>query len=179
MKTGFLKPPCKLFFENKQHKQLIDRAKPDDVHFLDSNSSFLLPFWFIRRHFKQKFNHFSLSSSLKTAPGMSPGIRSTWSPAVLVISNLPQGPKAHFKATSLFFFLTCDQHVSFFLESEDYRISSFFWAPFSLKKALLQEPSMHENSHVCGKLPRIRRSRNQRDKYEPLSGHKSIFCAKP
>ena len=98
------KPRCKLLVKNKQHKQLIDHTKPDDVHFLVSNSSFLLPFWFIRRHFNQKFNHFSLSSSLKPAPGMSPGIRSTWSPPVLVISNLPQGPKAHFQATSGFFF---------------------------------------------------------------------------
>ena len=154
-KTNFVwkqvsKPPWKLLVQNKQHKQLIDRAKPDDVHFLFSNSSFLLPFWFIRRHFNQKFNHFSLPSSLKPAPGMSPGIRSTWPSYVLVTSNLPQGPKAHFQATSVFFFLTCDQQVSFFLESENYRISSFLGAPFSLKKALLQEPSMQENSHVCG-----------------------------
>ena len=129
------KPRYKLLVKNKQHKQLIDRSKPDDVHFLVSNSSFLLPFWFIWRHFNQKFNHFSLSSYLKPAPGMSSGIRSTWSSAVLVISNLPQGPKAYFQATSGFFFLTCDQHVSFFLESENYRISSFLGAPFSLKKS--------------------------------------------
>ena len=56
---------------------------------------------------------------------MSPGIPSTWSSAVLVILNLPQGQKAHFHATSGFF-LTCDQQVSFFLESENYRIS-LFW----------------------------------------------------
>ena len=129
------KPRCKLLVKNKQHKQLIDHTKPDDVHFLVSNSSFLLPFWFIRRHFNQKFNHFSLSSSLKPAPGMSPGIRSTWSSSVLVTSNLSQGPKPHFQATSGFFFLTCDQQVSFFLESENYRISSFLGAPFSLKKS--------------------------------------------
>ena len=36
------KPPCTLVVENKQHKELIDRAKPDDVHL--SNSSILLPF---------------------------------------------------------------------------------------------------------------------------------------
>ena len=154
-KTNFVskqvsKPLCKLLVENKQHKQLIDRAKPDDVHFLVSNSSFLLPFWFIRRHFNQKFNHFSLSSSLKTAPGMSPGIWSTWSSAVLVISNFPSRAKSLLPGNFRFFFLTCDQQLSFFLESENYRISSFLGAPFSLKKALLQEPSTHENSHVCG-----------------------------
>ena len=76
------------------------------------------------------FEHFSISSSLKPAPGMSPGIRSTWWSAVLVVLNFPQGQKAHFHATSGFF-LTCDQQVSFFLESENCRISLFFWAPFS------------------------------------------------
>ena len=129
------KPRYKLLVKNKQHKQLIDRSKPDDVHFLVSNSSFLLPFWFIRRHFNQKFNHFSLSSPLKPAPGMSPGIRSTWSSAVLVISNFPSRAKSLLPGSFRFFFLTCHKQVNFFLESENYRMSSFLGTPFSLKKS--------------------------------------------
>ena len=104
------------------------------------NSSFLLPFWFIRRHFNQNFGwvtvNLSISSSLKPAPGMSPAVRSTsWSSAVLVILNLPQGPfKSHFHATSGFLFWNRS-------------ITEFLWfggfQAFSLKKALLQEPNMN------------------------------------
>ena len=159
------KPRCKLLVKNKQHKQLIDHTKPDDVHFLVSNSSFLLPFWFIRRHFNQKFNHFSLSSSLKPAPGMSPGIRSTWSPPVLVISNLPQGPKAYFQATSGFFFLTCDQHVSFFLNPKIIEFLRFLGLHFRWKRLSCKSQACKRTVMFVGKLPRIRRSRNQSVKY--------------
>ena len=82
---------CKLVVENRE---LIDRAKPDDIHI--SKSFFLLPVWFMRLHFNQNFSFatisFSISSSLKRASGMSPGVRSTWSSAMLVNLNLPQGP---------------------------------------------------------------------------------------
>ena len=91
------KPPCQLLVvENKQRiKQLIDCAKPGDVH-LPFQQFFLLPFWFMQRHFNQSFGwamvNFSISFSIKPAPGMSTsGIRSTWSFAMLVLLNLPRG----------------------------------------------------------------------------------------
>ena len=86
--THVSKPLC------KQQKQLIDRAKSDDVH-LTGNSSFSLLFWFIRRHFNQNFSwetvSFSVSSLIKLASGISSGVRATWSSAMLVIFNLPRG----------------------------------------------------------------------------------------
>ena len=92
--THVLQPLCKLLVGDKQQKQLIDRAKSDDVH-LTGNSSFSLLFWFIQRHFNQNFSwetvSFSISSLIKLVSGMSSGVRATWSSATLVIFNLPRG----------------------------------------------------------------------------------------
>ena len=129
---------CKLVVENKQHKQLIDSAKPDDIHL--SNSSFLLPFSLyggILTNFSWATVNFSIFSSLKPAPGMSPGVRSTWSSSVLVIFNLPQGPfMPHFHATSVFFFFFWNRSITEFLWFGGFRA-------FSLKKALWQERNMY------------------------------------
>ena len=91
------KPLCKLLVENKQQKQLIDRAKPNDgwctpnlltvpfhYHF-DLNGGIL------SKTGSWETVSFSISSSIKLAPGMSSAVRSTWSSAMLVILNLPRG----------------------------------------------------------------------------------------
>ena len=161
---------CKLVVENKQHKQLIDSAKPDDIHL--SNSSFLLPFSLyggILTNFSWATVNFSIFSSLKPAPGMSPGVRSTWSSSVLVIFNLPQGPfMPHFHATSVFFFL----------ESEYYRISLVWWVPgiFAEESSPPRAKHVWRTVEFAVKLPDIRRSRQQRDRCRPLEGQKIIFC---
>ena len=113
--THVSKPLCKSLVENKQQKQLIDSAKPDDVHLTFQQFPFIT-IWIYRRHFNQNFSwetvSFSISSSIKLAPGMSSGVRSTWSSAMLVILNLPRGLLS---LTSMqlrfFFFLETDYCV--------------------------------------------------------------------
>ena len=115
--------------------------------------------------------NFSIFSSLKPAPGMSPGVRSTWSSSVLVIFNLPQGPfMPHFHATSVFFF--------FFLESEYYRISLVWWVPgiFAEESSPARAKHVWRTVEFAVKLPDIRRSWQQRDRCRPLEGQKIIFC---
>ena len=98
---------CKLVVENKQHKQQIDRA--DDVH-LTFQQFLFITILIYRRHFNQNLSwetvNFSISSSIKLTPGMTSGVRSTWSSAMLVnVKFVARAIKPHFHATSFFFFL--------------------------------------------------------------------------
>ena len=87
--THVSKPLCKSLVENKQQKQLIDSAKPDDVHLTFQQFHFITILIY-RRHLTKTLVE-KRSVSIKLAPGMSSGVRSTWSSAILVILNLPRG----------------------------------------------------------------------------------------
>ena len=91
---------------NSIYKQLIDQARPDDLHYL-CNSSLLLPSWFIQRHFNNNLSNrqffYLLFNNANTR-----NVR--WSKIDLIVRHVSyfkfpaRAIKPHFHAT-LFFFL--------------------------------------------------------------------------
>ena len=66
-----------------------------------SNSSFLWPFWFIRRHLNQNFSWATVNFCLFFSKGKSSGARSTWSSAMFTYFKFAaRAIKPHFHATS-------------------------------------------------------------------------------
>ena len=96
---------------NSIYKQLIDQARPDDLHYL-CNSSLLLPSWFIQRHFNKNLSNsqffYLFFNNAKTR-----NVR--WRKMDLIVRHVSyfkfaaRAIKPHFHATFVFFF---------FLESE-------------------------------------------------------------
>ena len=101
--THVSKPLCKSLVENKQQKQLIDSAKPDDVHLTFQQFPFITILIY-RRHFNQNFSWETVSFNKTSTRNV------LWSKIDLIVRHISyfkfaaRAIKPHSHATSVFFF---------------------------------------------------------------------------